>query len=275
MAIQRVEGEHSNVLEAALETGKAKSRICREIMEFLAADTRPFDVILLEPEEKYGQMLTESDTSGEQAVRARAKFSGAFDEKKIGYPVVLWNPYYQFNYFGNVEGLEVNPSGALTPRKESAIRSGDPYLQHVGKFSTIKIPAVLMVDSTMPSWVVLYHELGHVKQYYEAGGEAAWKKKLAKVAAIEADNLKRHENPICVDVKLPIRAHYKHMSLGLEGVLQTYGSKTKQPALIREASLDRLKARKNELLRQATENEAQQRKSGVGGPKIHGFFVKR
>jgi len=220
-------------------------------------------------------MLTESDQPGVDASAGRARFEHTFSEKKIAYPVVLWNPYYKFEYFGDVEGAVLDRGGSVTVRREQALKPGDPYYHHVKGMITIKIPVVLMVDATMPSWLVLFHELGHVKQYYESGGEAGWNKKLGDVAAIEADNLKRHENPICRDLKLPIRAHYKHMSFGFTNLLQMYASDTKKPALIREPNVARLKARNDGLLKQAKANELKQKEGGVLGPKIAGYFVKK
>jgi len=266
MSMKRLNGEHSNIYEASIETGVGKSETCKKIMEYLKKESCPFDVILLNENEKYGQMLTELDQSSPDAQTGRKKFKNMFGEDKIQYPVVLWNPYYKFDYFGDVEGVIINPSGDVSVPQERALKPGDMYLQHVTNFGTTKVPVVLMTEATMPSWLVLFHELGHVVQYYESGGEAGWGQRLTNVDAIEAENLKLHENPICRHVQLPIRAHYKHMSFGFAGLIQTYSSNMKKQALIKEPNAQALAAKKRQLVEEAKKN--------AKTPKAPGFFIK-
>ena len=82
--------------------------------------------------------------------------------------------------------------------------------------------AVLNVDNPMkmsgkvlPLGVSLMHELGHAKQYIEKPSwfvghyEAATKKSnKASQLEIENDNVQRHEQPICEELKLPFRTKY-------------------------------------------------------------------
>lgn len=276
MAMKRLMGDTTNVYEASIATGKAKSQTCKAIMEYLndGSHSRPFDVILLDDSENFGQMLTESDQTSVDANNARGKFKNAFKEDKIGYPVVLWNPYYKFEYFGDVDGVKMNPSGDVVKKQYSELKSGDMYLQTVNSFGASQTPVVFMIEAEMPSWIVLFHELGHVKQYYESGGEADWKKKLGNVAAIEADNLKRHEYPICRNVNLPTRGHYKHNIHGFSTLLQKYSGLSIKEALIQAPNAAKLKEKKATLLQKAKQNGIRSRDLKPGDKKIPGFFVK-
>jgi len=74
----------------------------------------------------------------------------------------------------------------------------------------------------MPAWIVLYHELGHVRQYFDCGGADGWRRRLSDTSAIEAENLTKHENPICVETSRAIRAHYKHSIYGFKGLKRRY-----------------------------------------------------
>jgi hypothetical protein len=70
------------------------------------------------------------------------------------------------------------------------------------------------VDVSYPPEITLLHELGHAKQYIEnpawfgsngPSGQLAGSKETKE---IEADNLKRHENPVCKEYGLLQRVNY-------------------------------------------------------------------
>jgi hypothetical protein len=70
------------------------------------------------------------------------------------------------------------------------------------------------VNVTYPPEITLLHELGHAKQYIENPG---WFGSIGPGGAvpgsmetkdIEADNLRRHENPVCKDYNLLQRVNY-------------------------------------------------------------------
>ena len=78
-----------------------------------------------------------------------------------------------------------------------------------------------------PPWLTLLHELGHLKQFKDdhvlSGEDAQSYVALVRgagisgsedgghgVAAIEADNLRKHENPAARAAGLPVREHYDH-----------------------------------------------------------------
>ena len=109
---------------------------------------------------------------------------GAFGPKNPEYgfdgPCIVWNPG------GDFKTLGANISGYFA--------SGKP------KFDK-KMPV------TYPPEITLLHELGHAKQFIEGGWFGA-DGPARDVADIEADNLKRHENPVCKDYGLLQRLNY-------------------------------------------------------------------
>ena len=109
---------------------------------------------------------------------------GAFGPKNNEYgfdgPCIVWNPGGHFK----TNGAEITgsfPSGAPKFDKKLAV--------------------------TYPPEITLLHELGHAKQFIE-GGWFGPDGPLKDVAEVEADNLKRHENPVCKDYGLLQRVKY-------------------------------------------------------------------
>jgi hypothetical protein len=178
--------------------------------------------------------------------------------------VVLWNPSYSFEYYGNVKGAKVNEidgTMAVIPNYEAkAFKSYGAYVlmrekrlklkpkkkpmskiqqminEKFAKEMQIKVTPLVgggkdlirvlqLTQCTMSAEVVLFHELGHVKQYFESGGEANWAGRISNAdntAKVEADNLARHENLMSKECGLSIRAHYKHSVKGFEEVIKGY-----------------------------------------------------
>ena len=64
--------------------------------------------------------------------------------------------------------------------------------------------------TSYPASIVLIHELGHAKQYIEDKTLFCTKTTPARESTdfVEADNLKRHENPVCKDMGLLQRVKY-------------------------------------------------------------------
>jgi hypothetical protein len=109
---------------------------------------------------------------------------GAFgprnDEYGFNGPCIVWNPGGYFNTKG------ANISGEWP--------SGKP------KFD-------MKLAVTYPPEITLLHELGHAKQFIEGGWFGA-DGPIRDVADVEADNLKRHENPVCKEYGLLQRVNY-------------------------------------------------------------------
>lgn len=228
MPVQRLKGNKQMAFKIAVFEGLKQSRTAHRIWTWLEKDGRDFDLLVLDGNQNFGQMLTESDQSGPDAQRGRQHHRAVFGDREIPRPTVLWNPDYDFDYFGDVKGVEINAAGDVAPmdtnRKQGYLYR---YKLPLGK-QTVRV--IRVTKGKMPAWVVLYHELGHVKQYYEGGSADAWTVRLNNTSAIEAENLDKHENPICRDIGRPIRAHYKHSTHGFHDLIQRYSLGRKQNA---------------------------------------------
>jgi hypothetical protein len=115
------------------------------------------------------------------------------------------------------------------------LQPGETFGQIAGR--AVSVPVIRYTKANMPPWLVLYHELGHVKQYYQPAASVQnadvvglWNIRLTDAAAIEAENLALHENPICRQIHIAERRHYKHMANGMGNVASAYVMK-KAPAL--------------------------------------------
>ncbi|MGH7471035.1 MAG: hypothetical protein ACRENP_24055 [Longimicrobiales bacterium] len=62
----------------------------------------------------------------------------------------------------------------------------------------------------LPAELVLLHEFGHIAQYMGELPTYVTLFKAGDIAAIEADNLKRNEWPVCDDFGLTRRSTYLH-----------------------------------------------------------------
>jgi len=272
VAIENIKGDEDAYVQA-FANGGMMSKTAFSIGAYLNHPDRPFDVIILGPDENYGQMLTDMDSSGEEARYARDKYEEHFGTRVIARPVVLWNPNYKFTYFGEITGIKTNGDGSIVLQTYDDLVKGDIFYRYKtpGQFSRlIQIPTVRFTKNQMPAWLVFYHELGHVKQYYEGGvtknaADIIWTGKLKNTAAIEADNLARHEIPICKEINIPPRAHYKHMENGFQGILTAFPGR-KSPALRVADTLAERKLQKTELQLLIKKPDAEKE----GG----GFFTK-
>ncbi len=252
MALVRFKDFNTNnqaTYDAAIKEGM-KYSTGKAIMEYLADSNRPFDVVVIKNGSTYGQMLTHQDKSSPDVITARQAYKEAFggaqdnsSTMQIVRPTVFWCPDYKFEYYGDVVGCTQDSYGVMKPKKTLAeLKSGEYYYRFYvanilkpGEKTATEIPVVRYTKGFMEPWIVLYHELGHVKQYWEGGAaneaETKWVEKLKDTDAIEADNLKRHENPVCTDIHIAIRLHYKHMALGMGDINQAFMSKARAPGL--------------------------------------------
>jgi hypothetical protein len=88
--------------------------------------------------------------------------------------------------------------------------------------------AIFVRKSTVeyPPEISLIHEIGHMKQYIEDPDQFAKKVQGLNVdgnkgtAEIEADNLRRHENPICKELGLLQRVKYNDFDIPNGGSFQ-------------------------------------------------------
>jgi hypothetical protein len=260
------------------------SSAARKIWDYLQQQKCEFDVVILGRGQNFGQMLTEQDQSSADVAGARDVYRQVFSTprnpaSKIIRPVVLWNPDYQFEYFGNVEGAKIEPNGDIKPLGP---REPGGYVYKYKTAFSVTTRVIRLTRAKMASWIVLFHELGHTKQFWEGGAtlaqaEQAWLTRLGKTAAIEADNLAHHENPMCADVRIAPRAHYKHNTFGLNDLLRGYGQETydaggtalpaaktgKTGAWKEASSPDARRTLENELRIEAEENKKANAETGI------------
>ena len=222
MGVVRIKGESILAFRLAIDEGLKSSRNANTIWNWLQKRENEYDVLVLGRGLEFGQMLTEGDQSGPDAERGRNHYLQVFGGNKIERPVVLWCPSYDFDYFGDVEGVELGAAGDVKPIPVT--KAGGYLWQQKGKLGLQKVRVIRVTEGKMPAWVVLFHELGHVKQYFEAGGMRGWLERLKDTNLIEADNLADHEQPICRDIRIQIRAHYKHSALGFVDIVKKYST---------------------------------------------------
>lgn len=98
---------------------------------------------------------------------------------QLKWPTIIWDPNKHFQFFSNVAAI----SNVVYADKKS-------YQ-----------PAI-----------VLLHEMGHCKQWLEAGDkhERLVRQGKVGVAEVERDNLERHEGPVARELGLSVRKHYQH-----------------------------------------------------------------
>ncbi|MGA3400411.1 MAG: hypothetical protein ABSC95_14420 [Acetobacteraceae bacterium] len=155
----------------ALSTLKQKSKAAAAIIDFLEnkSPTVQISVLVCEVEGAFGPFSMEWAFTG---------------------PCIVWTPGKSFT----TRGADITGYRAAT---------GAPIIS--GK----------KADVVYPSEIVLIHELGHAKQYIEnpgwfasQGGGGAVVAGSKTTAEIEADNLRRHEHPVCKDYGLLQRQNY-------------------------------------------------------------------
>lgn len=210
----------------------------RAINRFLEDPARTFDVVVLGHGETFGQMMVEDDPASPETENARRVYKRHTGTRVIARPTVFWCPDYAFEYYGAVDGLAMSGDGTLRVKRLGELQPGDYFYKYAAGNRIIDVVVVRYTRAYMPPWIVLYHELGHVKQYYEphalnpaADIGAAWSARLLNTDQIEADNLRDHENPMCIGASLSPRAHYKHMANGFGFVTNQFNSPSKAPAL--------------------------------------------
>ena len=242
------------------------------IWDFLEHDGRDFDVVVLNPGETFGQMMVENDPVSDETVRARDAYQVHTRTRTLARPTVFWCPTYEIDYYGDVDGVTMQGDGTIMPMSNiNNLPQGAYYYKYLAAGRAVSVPVIRYTRASMPAWLVLYHELGHVKQYYQPAALAPqadvaglWNIRLTDTAAIEAENLALHENPICRQINIAERRHYKHMANGMGNVASAYVN-NKAPALRVAANAADRVLQDAALLALATHGAM---------PPATGFFIK-
>jgi hypothetical protein len=136
-------------------------------------------------------------------------------------PLIFWNPKMDVVMIGDHNGITDDALNVVPVKKENAGKGMFVRTKLVGKnFITKRV--IIYTRTILPAWLVLYHELGHIRQSFEKGGDASFLIYSQDTAAMESDNLARVEHPLCEQARIPKRASYMHleMAIPLSGNLQ-------------------------------------------------------
>lgn len=177
---------------------KTRSATARQILQYLEKKPYGYDIIILKDDEEFGQMMAPTGSTGtdlfDDKDKKHALYRRLTGKISIDRPVVLWNPKFKFNYYSDVQGLEDN---GPTEVNLKLIYSGKkvPYVMTYGKGNKEKARIICATSNFMPPEITLFHELGHVKQYFESY-RYQWINFTDDLIRLEADNLARHEHPI-------------------------------------------------------------------------------
>ncbi len=225
-----------HLFDKAYNFGKGfdTGQLMHQKLEHLEKSGFEYDVVILGQGKYYRQMLVECDNSGPGG--ARTEYATLFGKQTIDRPTVFWNFEYQLPYLGDICGVRrMSLSGhELTAATDS---STGHWKERIVQGRRVKSPIIISQRCFMPSWLVLYHELGHVIQYYvptewpskrfahsnltfEQMLDSNWGNRLNNIPEIEQDNLDWHERPLCREAKLPERVYYFAGELYLNNIKQ-------------------------------------------------------
>lgn len=162
-------GNASAYFYNALETLKQKSATAKEIIRFVEKEPQVMvQVLVTDVEGAFGPFSMEYGFTG---------------------PCIVWTPGKSFNTRGaDITGYRDSGAPKISGKKETVV---------------------------YPPEIVLLHEIGHAKQYIEnpswfgkKGVDQAIIEGSKTVVEIEADNLRRHEHPVCQEYGLKQRQNY-------------------------------------------------------------------
>lgn len=124
-------------------------------------------------------------------------------------PVVFWCPDCRYTVY-----LNIAPANALNwaPASYTVNKDSSFIMQQVRMVgatpNTITRPLVWATKLCLPPEIVLFHELGHIRQYLTDKAHYVSWLTTHNIPALEADNLAKHEWPICAEFGYGKRANY-------------------------------------------------------------------
>lgn len=189
---------------------KGGSKPCKDISDWLTRVDAKFDIFILPPEIQNGSMNSVSDSGGDSGSDATRNYARS-GKRWLERPTVFWNPTCSVKIYSDVKGTK--PKGVtdwtrmqlreIPPGEETLVyrRVGNKYAPFLDEV------VILAAEVVLDPWMVLFHELGHMKQYFTLAEqlnlsahapalERAWAAKAFSPASCEPENLDLHENPI-------------------------------------------------------------------------------
>lgn len=234
--------EEEEQLKSSIKLGSDKGSLA--IIKALEDMKAQFDIFMLPPENKNGSFNSVSDCLATSSVVAKKTYESA-GYKWLQRPTIFWNPGFVAKIYCRVTGVEnfeepvgfrrvtdvknlragqttlilrssragapppakkINPAFAAMQAKIAASSGAQVGIKaDLGLSDTVVITAR---EIDLPPWVVLMHELGHAKQYFELAErmnlpahhdnlETAWgAMAFSPGRSAEPDNIGRHEAPI-------------------------------------------------------------------------------
>jgi hypothetical protein len=115
MGIAKIHGNDILAFRLALDAG-ARTTAGLRIKTFLSQGEREYDVVILSAGEIFGQMMTKDDPDGEEVQKAKAVYERHTGTRLLPRPTVFWCPDYEFEYFGDVDGIRLQTDDAWSKR---------------------------------------------------------------------------------------------------------------------------------------------------------------
>lgn len=207
------------VAEALVKGGKSTGHITWGLVDLNAR----FDIFILPNKVQNGSFNSITDKGGETGNDASQNYE-AGGYTWLERPTIFWNPTCSVKIYSDVTGVTDDEGVVGYKRDVYPSKIGAKNLIHVDrtkKYGGVKV--VIKADEiVLPPWVVLMHELGHMKQYFELVRklnrpahdetvESAWNAfATAPGRSSEPDNIERHEKPITQVHLRGYRKRYYH-----------------------------------------------------------------
>lgn len=249
--------EEEQVLKATIKLGGDKGSL--GIIKALEDMNAMFDIFLLPEENKNGSFNSVSDQLATSSVKAKETYESA-GYSWLQRPTIFWNQGFSAKIYSDVTGVETaeEPVGFKRVGDVKNIRHGEKAIilrssraggppppkkkvnpvfaamqarmakqggAKVGIQADLGLADTVVITAreiTLPPWVVLMHELGHAKQYFELATrmnlpahhdalEKAWgDMAFSPGHSAEPDNIERHERPISDFLYRGYRTRYYH-----------------------------------------------------------------
>lgn len=199
-------------VDTALQKGGSKA--CKAITDYLTTIDAKFDIFILPQHIQNGSMNSISDSGGQTGNDASRCYQQA-GRQWLERPTIFWNPSCSVRIYSEVKGVKdiglvdfARMNTRDIPRGQGTqtlvyrkLNPGNRFAPHTDKV------VILASEVTLDPWMVLFHELGHMKQYFtlaqsmnvkahDPALETAWGAKAFTPASCEPENLELHENPI-------------------------------------------------------------------------------
>jgi hypothetical protein len=210
---------------AAMDEGK-KYGAGYALQQDLLGREQDYDVVIAPRNYVNGAALFDGQMGGDAAViwghiKGSGSLQGILPERGkisatplLDRPLVFWNPKMTIKMIGDQNGIAENALDVVKVHRDNAGKGLYVRTRQKGPLFITK-RVVVYTRTDLPPWAVLYHELGHIRQSFEKGSDAAFLAYAQNTMEMEKDNLSRVEHPLCAQAKLAKRASYLHLEMSI------------------------------------------------------------